>query len=87
MHIKRVVTDLNVNGNIIRFKLNGVGIWCSTNNDYYGGIDTTEKNRGYGYNYKLGKLLIAIAYDKPGVTIDLKDKDVLFFLKRTKCLP
>lgn len=86
MHITRVVTDLKVDGTVLTYKLNGVKIYVMTSGTPMGGIDTTEDDRGFGFNFNIAELLIAIAYDKPGVTIDLKDENILFFLKRTKCI-
>lgn len=87
MKITRVVTELKVNDDHVTYKLNGVKIYLMTNGQSIGGVDTTEKNRGYGFSFILGDLLSAIATNKPGVIIDLNDPDVIFFLKRTKCIP
>lgn len=85
MKIKRVVTDLIVNGNIRTYKLNGVPIWLSANSGL-AGIDPDEPDRGSGFSEELFDLCLSIAEDRPGVTIDLKDDDIIFFLKRTKCI-
>lgn len=80
MKITRNVIELIEDKNEIYYTLNGHNIWVGKNTKQAG----IPGWRGYQFRYY--DLCLAIAHNKPGVTIDLKDQKIIDFLKETECL-